>query len=491
MRLRFRRRFPEIKLVVRSIHELREGLLKSLGEELGKPYTNLAVFPIHARDMHPLVKRRWLKPVSSYFSRGTLARFSPESLRLSTFHGDLLGLADDIAPYGWIYRSDIVPSEPKPGLSWDGFEKQLRAWRKRSRRAVLRAQAGGPTQRYGFLLALLGSNGCSFEEGLERMLARPGALMEAYEWARHMVSEGLLNYPASIYKEKPGSFELFKEGELLSLLAFPGGLGRWPKALQERIRMQSFPRGPQGEDFSTPFNGSIWCVPHNTSSLDVAYHLLAELVRPRHVRALELNGGREFPAQRKLWQDASVLERSPIYRDASAMMSSATAYSADFLDVDLQKLEETFRQALQKNETGKQWLERLNRERHRLALHNVSHQIVRKAMGYIEDRLETIQSVQEVGRSVDRHADYLNRLFQKELGKSCSAYLGSRRMERARLLLGDATLGIKEIAFRLGFSSASTFSRAFQRYWRCTALVMRRRELTRIHKGISNRNISP
>jgi AraC-like DNA-binding protein len=59
----------------------------------------------------------------------------------------------------------------------------------------------------------------------------------------------------------------------------------------------------------------------------------------------------------------------------------------------------------------------------------------------------------------------LNRLFQKHLGQNVreAAYL--IRMEAARHLLHQRTHSVKEIAFRLGYSHANDFTRAYTRLW--------------------------
>jgi len=81
---------------------------------------------------------------------------------------------------------------------------------------------------------------------------------------------------------------------------------------------------------------------------------------------------------------------------------------------------------------------------------------------------------------VQRNTDYLNRLFQRELQQSCRTYLARRRIERARELLSDLTLSIKEIAVQVGAGSAASFNHMCQRHWRCSPAQMRKRELARI-----------
>jgi AraC-like DNA-binding protein len=196
-----------------------------------------------------------------------------------------------------------------------------------------------------------------------------------------------------------------------------------------------------------------------------------------------LAGGAAFPALKALWSDPEIRARKPYYRFAPAVTRCAHPYTPDFIDPDLRRLEETFHQALIENLSGEDWLKRLASGSHKLALRSVSDQIVRRAMAYIEDNLADIRTVTQVAASVKRNPDYVNRLFRRELKQSCRTYLAHRRMERARDMLVDVTLSLKEIAARIGIRSAASFSRTCQQHWRCSAVQMRKREWLRIHGG--------
>ena len=76
-------------------------------------------------------------------------------------------------------------------------------------------------------------------------------------------------------------------------------------------------------------------------------------------------------------------------------------------------------------------------------------------------------------RPVAALADYLqispatlNRLFQKQLGQNVREVAYAMRMEAAREILERESLPVKEVAFRLGYSHANDFTRAYSRFWR-------------------------
>lgn len=56
----------------------------------------------------------------------------------------------------------------------------------------------------------------------------------------------------------------------------------------------------------------------------------------------------------------------------------------------------------------------------------------------------------------------LRKLFRAELGESMHAFLQRSRIDRARLLLAEGTLSIKEIALRLHFGNEYSFSNCFK-----------------------------
>lgn len=58
---------------------------------------------------------------------------------------------------------------------------------------------------------------------------------------------------------------------------------------------------------------------------------------------------------------------------------------------------------------------------------------------------------------------HLIRTFKKTTGMTVHEFVEQARLERARILLGESSLPLKQIAARLGFGSPSSFSLAFRR----------------------------
>lgn len=476
-----RRRYLGHEWDIRSITELGGDPIAQLIREMNAPWTSLCVFPLRSRELNSFLRHGWLRCLEVAFPPRTRSRFAATALDLCSRNGSLFALPEDVTPYTLMVRTDVLQRHRfQPPATWAELERQLNWFAVHERGQILRAQEGGPTHRYGFFVSLLGSNGVDLGGGLERIVQERKRLLLAYEWAQRLCAQRMLNYPSDLYPEKTATMDRFREGRFAYVFGWPSMLKSFSPHLVSKIRILPFPRGPAADAPVSAMSGSLWCIPHNTASLDAAFEMLQAITAPEFTLKLERAGGIAFPAQKEFWEDSVVLEKKPFYRDAAGSMKGLRAHSPDFYDPDLRRLEETFCGALADGISGEDWLKRLMSESHKLALRSVSDEIVRMAMVYIEENLAQIQSVTEVAESVKRNSDYVNRLFQRELNQSCRAYLAQRRIERAKDLLGDVTLSFKEIAARIGVGSATSFSRLCQQHWGCSAVQMRRRELARI-----------
>jgi len=72
-------------------------------------------------------------------------------------------------------------------------------------------------------------------------------------------------------------------------------------------------------------------------------------------------------------------------------------------------------------------------------------------------------SVVTLAQACSMSPRHLLRLFRNATGMSVATYVADLRLERAMNLLSKSPLQIKEIAYRSGFSNASSFGEAFRR----------------------------
>jgi AraC family transcriptional regulator len=87
----------------------------------------------------------------------------------------------------------------------------------------------------------------------------------------------------------------------------------------------------------------------------------------------------------------------------------------------------------------------------------------KKVTEYIEEHLADDISLAMLAQLVQLSPFHFARAFKQSFGMPPHRYHTSRRMERAKILLGKAELSVTEIGFKIGFSETSSFTAAFRR----------------------------
>lgn len=88
---------------------------------------------------------------------------------------------------------------------------------------------------------------------------------------------------------------------------------------------------------------------------------------------------------------------------------------------------------------------------------------LKKALQYMEDNYGEQISLPDIARAAGLNASYLSRLFKKETGESITGHLTRLRIERAKELLKDDSLRLRDIAEAVGFNDVSYFSNTFKK----------------------------
>ena len=69
---------------------------------------------------------------------------------------------------------------------------------------------------------------------------------------------------------------------------------------------------------------------------------------------------------------------------------------------------------------------------------------------------------------------HFSRIFKKYNNMSYIQYINSKRIKAAERLMADSSLPITEVAMQCGFSSLTTFNRAFRKAKGCTPTEFRK-----------------
>jgi len=93
---------------------------------------------------------------------------------------------------------------------------------------------------------------------------------------------------------------------------------------------------------------------------------------------------------------------------------------------------------------------------------------VEQALGILQSHVFSQISLGSVCEQLKITEEYLIRLFKRHMNMTPMRYLNNLKMETATSLLLNSDLSVKEISWKLGFSSQYHFSRNFKTYSGCT-----------------------
>lgn len=88
---------------------------------------------------------------------------------------------------------------------------------------------------------------------------------------------------------------------------------------------------------------------------------------------------------------------------------------------------------------------------------------LRQVLAYIEDNLTADLSLRELADLTGLSVSHFKNLFRESVGLTAHQYLIRRRVERAKILLGQGKLSISQIAFETGFAHQSHLARHMRR----------------------------
>jgi len=89
--------------------------------------------------------------------------------------------------------------------------------------------------------------------------------------------------------------------------------------------------------------------------------------------------------------------------------------------------------------------------------------VVERAIKYIDSKYNKDISLDDVSREVDISPYYFSKIFKEETGRNFVEYVTDIRMSRAKELLTETDLSMKEICCEIGYSDPNYFSRSFKK----------------------------
>ncbi len=101
---------------------------------------------------------------------------------------------------------------------------------------------------------------------------------------------------------------------------------------------------------------------------------------------------------------------------------------------------------------------------------------LRRVLDYMAARVDQDVGVADIVQVIGMSRGHFFRAFRQSTGQTPSRYMLSLRMERARQLMAETSVGICEVARLVGFSGPEPFTRAFQRSVGMTPAMWLRRQ---------------
>lgn len=92
-------------------------------------------------------------------------------------------------------------------------------------------------------------------------------------------------------------------------------------------------------------------------------------------------------------------------------------------------------------------------------------EVIKLIKDYVEKNYSSEISISMFSEKYFFSKEYLSKTFKREYGYGIYEYALKLRMERAKELLSDPSLQIKDISDRLGYSNSNYFSKAFKNYY--------------------------
>ncbi|MDD2959003.1 MAG: response regulator [Lachnospiraceae bacterium] len=104
-----------------------------------------------------------------------------------------------------------------------------------------------------------------------------------------------------------------------------------------------------------------------------------------------------------------------------------------------------------------------------------SESVVTKAKNFIRDNYQKDISLDDVSKEVNVSPYYFSKLFKEEAGENFIEYLTRLRMEKAKEMLRNPGVSVKEISLQCGYGDPNYFSRIFKKQTDMTPREFRER----------------
>jgi AraC-like DNA-binding protein len=435
--------------------------IKALRAELNAPHTELCLAMCHLRYVQEFARRGLLRSLDDLLPLDQRKDFFQPLLELCSYEGKLYLIPEDFSPYVLVSRKDILAQHGfTPPKTWKELERQARKLSALRSHPVIGVSTSTPHQFLTFFLALMGSNGILPPHDAEEVLKDQKSYFRAYEWIRSMIGTDPILDMEAITRRSYGVSDCFNRDKWIYRFCWLQDIKKEPPIFFEQVNVQIFPKGPSCETPVVLGRGHGWLIPQRSLKHDDGIAGLQAVTKLKNALKQERLSGYPFHARREIWTDPAVKTRNPIYEEVQSLLPKNARYTTDYANEFLDWLARSFAAALARNDTAQKWLSKMPR-----SIRQDTHQLVNQATSYMRKNLGKQLSVEKISQALTASRRHLDRLFQQEMNLSVADFLKNLRMEKAKELLKNTSLSVKEVARETGFSDHSVFSRTFRRHW--------------------------
>ena len=96
--------------------------------------------------------------------------------------------------------------------------------------------------------------------------------------------------------------------------------------------------------------------------------------------------------------------------------------------------------------------------------HRITDERINRALTYINDHIRESISITQLADAASLSREQFIRLFGRQAGSTPTAYIITRKIHQAQILLAERKMSIKQVSTLLGYDNQSYFSRLFRQH---------------------------
>jgi AraC-like DNA-binding protein/ABC-type glycerol-3-phosphate transport system substrate-binding protein len=382
------------------------------------------------------------------------------------------------------YRKDLLKKYFfKPPQIWEEVSEQASVILKGEKTESLNGllMNFNPPIRFSVFLDYLWSQGVDlYENGPDWTLNRK-ALETALKLLEGFFKKGLI--PKSVQtSDYTDAYHQFLEGRAVFMHHWSDGIQmiqKLPPEQRELFGWCSLPAYSLKVPGKSIVGGLNYVIPKNTMYPEAASKALERIMEERFQNWYAEYLGSPYPGMKSVYLDSAVRKAHPYLDQAEyflrhgKLLEECGYFQGDYLDwLSIGGQELTF--FLEGQCSASETVKRMEERFAQLLPQSLYSGLTAKAVGYIQNHLETSLKVEKIAEALKISPEHFIRVFKQNTKQTPLQYINDAKMERAKTLLKKSNLSVGEIAYQLGYKNRDHFSRLFHKLVKRTPIEYRK-----------------